>query len=288
MTARINIVAASLAAIAALSCLGDQLQWNAPGVCEQAVQAIGRQSLLISYCSQASEDRVELWLVRGLRIIDTPIQGLFEVLVLAKCLYRSQRAFSAGEFPVSDDQWTFDRVCDPGWFIEGIDLAYVYLHAGGSSFQCLGKVLELECRVGVETMVLPDDVMEKIGAGGSSGRHMSPLSIESTQERCPVPGRQRPPATGRSAELGATQGLAPPIMGDWRRESEIPPIAKPKGRSRGESNALWTPIATKRPTNDSPFGSPDCKHRQRAFRGRRGFAESCASGWEQHAADKEQ
>ena len=189
MIARITIVAASLAAIATSACVGDQLQWNAPSVCENAAQAIGRPSLLISYCSQADEDHVELWLVRGLRIVDTPVQGLFEVLVLAKCLYRSQRAFSSGEFPVSDDDWTFDRARDPRWFIAGIDLAYAYIHAGGNSFQCLGKVLELECRVGVETIVLPDDVMEKITTAGNSGRHMSLLSIESTQERCPVPGR---------------------------------------------------------------------------------------------------
>ena len=175
---RIIILVVSLATIGSSTCLADQLQWNALSVCEEAAQAIGRQSLLISYCSQANEDYVELWLVRGAYIVDTPAEGLFEVLVLAKCLYKSQRAFSAGEFPVSADQWGFNEVHDSGWFIERIDLAYVYTHTGDSSFQCLGKVLELECLVGVERISLPGDVMEKMMLRRSPNLHISLQSFD--------------------------------------------------------------------------------------------------------------
>ncbi len=189
MISRITILAVSLAAIATSSCLADQLQWNALSVCEDAMQRIGRHSLLISYCSQADEDYVELWLVRELKVVDTPVAGLFEVLVLAKCLYRSQRTFSSEEFPVSDNHWAFGEAHDPRWFAEGIDLAYVYIHAGGNSFQCLGKAIDLECHVGVETITLPNDVMEKIMVGRSSGRRISPQWIDSIQERYPVAGR---------------------------------------------------------------------------------------------------
>jgi len=109
---RTIILVVSLATIGSSTCLGDQLQWNALSACEEAVQAIGRESLLISYCSQANEDYIELWLVRGAYVIHTPAEGLFEVLVVAKRLYKSQKAFSSGEFPVSTDQWCFNEVRD--------------------------------------------------------------------------------------------------------------------------------------------------------------------------------
>lgn len=175
---RIIILVVSLATIGSWPCLADQLQWNALSVCEEAAQAIGRGSLLISYCSQANEDYVELWLVRGAYVVDTPAEGLFEVLVLAKRLYKSQSAFSAGQFPVSVDQWGFNEVHDFGWFVEGIDLAYVYIHTGGSSFHCLGMVLELECLVGVETITLPGDVMEKVMLRRSSRNYLSYHSFD--------------------------------------------------------------------------------------------------------------
>jgi len=157
---RITILVVSLATIGFSTCFGDQLQWNALSVCEEAAQAIGHESLLISYCSQANEDYVEVWLVRDLKVVDTPVPGLFEILILAKCLYSSHRAFSSEELSVSDENWTLNEVRDPRWFVEGIDLAYAYIHTGDGSFQCLGKVLELECLISVETISLPGDVIK--------------------------------------------------------------------------------------------------------------------------------
>lgn len=175
---RIIILVLLLAAIGSSTCLADQLQWNALTACKEAVQAIGRDSLLTSYCSQANEDYVELWLVRSAYVVHTPAEGLFEVLVLAKRLYKSQKAFSSGEFPVSADQWGFNEVRDSGWFVEGIDLAYVYIHTGDSSFQCLGRVLELECLVGVEMISLPGNVMGKMTPRKSPDHHVSLQSFD--------------------------------------------------------------------------------------------------------------
>ncbi len=156
------LLVVSLAAIGSSACLADQLQWNARSVCAEAAQAIGRESLVISYCSQADADYVEVWLVRGAYIVETSAEGLFEVFVLAKRLYRSQKAFSSVDFPVPTDRWRFNDIRNSGWTIEGIDLAYTYIYAGNGSFQCLGKVLELDCLVGVETIWLPSAVMRTL------------------------------------------------------------------------------------------------------------------------------
>ncbi|MEE8593054.1 MAG: hypothetical protein V3T03_02890 [Candidatus Bipolaricaulota bacterium] len=167
-----------LAVIGSSACLADQLQWNARSVCAEARQAISRESLLISYCSQANVDYVEVWLVRGAYIIETSAEGLFEVFVLAKPLYRSQKAFSSVDFPVPTDRWRFNDIRNSGWTIEGIDLAYTYIYTGNGSFQCLGKVLELDCHVGVETISLPGDVMETLMSRTRLGHNISLQSLE--------------------------------------------------------------------------------------------------------------
>ncbi|MFC2106671.1 hypothetical protein ACFLS0_07980 [Candidatus Bipolaricaulota bacterium] len=182
---RIIILVVSFAAIGSLACLADQLQWNALSVCKEAAQAIGHESLLVSYCSQANEDYVELWLVRGACVVETSAEGLFEVLVLAKRLYMSQEPFSAKQFPVPADQWRFNGIHGFGWVVEGIDMAYTYIYTGGSSFHCLGKVLELECLIGVETITLPAPVMEKVTTRRSSGYRMNLQSFDH------LPARQR-------------------------------------------------------------------------------------------------
>jgi len=185
-TTRILILVMLLAVIVAPSCLGDQLQWNDLVVCENAAQAIGRRALLVSYCSLADEDLVQLWLVRDLKIAATPIAGLYEVTVSARSLYKSIRPYSSREFPLPDDQWAFSKADDAGWCTEGIDLAYVYVHIGGGSFQCLGKLLKLDCVVEVESMALPDNVMEQLTAGRSPGCCMFPWSLSTAPKRSSV------------------------------------------------------------------------------------------------------
>ena len=153
-----------LAAIGSSACLADQLQWNDQTATQEAVQALVQESWVISYCSQADTDNVEVWLIRGITVADTSAEGLFEIKVLAKCLYQSQGSFAADEFPLPEDRWHFEQVHDSGWGIAGIDLAYTYVYTQDSSFQCLGKTLDLQCQIGVETITLPDELMEALEA----------------------------------------------------------------------------------------------------------------------------
>jgi hypothetical protein len=151
-------------AIGSFTCIADQLQWNDQIVSKRAVQALVQESWVISYCSQADSDNVQVWLIRGVSIADTSAEGLFEIKVLAKSLYQSQEAFAADEFPLSEDRWNFEPVTDSGWGIMGIDLAYMYVYTQDGSFQCLGKALDLQCQIGVETISLPDELMEALEA----------------------------------------------------------------------------------------------------------------------------
>ena len=153
-----------LAAIGSSVCLADQLQWNDQTATREAVQALVQESWVISYCSQADTDHVKVWLMRGVYVADTSAEGLFEIKVLAKCLYQSQESFAADEFPLPEDRWHFEQVHNSGWGIAAIDLAYTYVYTGGSSFQCLGKTLDLPCQIGVETITLPDELMEALEA----------------------------------------------------------------------------------------------------------------------------
>ncbi|MBE0635317.1 hypothetical protein IH601_04925, partial [Candidatus Bipolaricaulota bacterium] len=77
---------------------------------------------------------------------------------------QSQESFAAGEFPLPEDRWHFEQVHDSGWGIAGIDLAYMYVYTQDGSFQCLGKTLDLPCQIGVETITLPDELMEALEA----------------------------------------------------------------------------------------------------------------------------
>ena len=160
-----------LAAIGSTACLADQLQWNPLADCIEATRALVQESWVISYCSLADADTVEVWLIRSICIADTSAEGLFETKVLAKCLYQSQECLAAHEFPLPEDRWQFERDTDSNWGYTGIDLAYTYVYTQDGSFQCLGKALELPCQIGVETIRLPDELMEAM-------QRRSPLELE--------------------------------------------------------------------------------------------------------------
>ena len=161
-----------LALFASFECLADQLQWNDETASLRAVQALVQESWIISYCSLADTDTVQVWLIRGICVADTSAEGLFEVKVLAKCLYQSQESFAADEFPLPEGRWHFEQVTDSGWGFVGIDLAYTYVYTHDNSFQCLGKALDLPCQIGVEIIRLPDELMETL-------QRRSPLELES-------------------------------------------------------------------------------------------------------------
>ena len=186
---RIATFAAFLTLSVAWACVGDQLQWNTLCACNAAAKVIAAQPFLISYCSQADNDHVELWLVRDQEIAATSVPGFYEVIVSARSLYRSDRMYSSSEFPISDDQWSFGEVKDASWFNKGIDLAYVYIHLGGGSFRCLGRVLGVDCTVGVEILHLPDDLMEQFAGAREVEHYALPWSLDVPSARSPFTSR---------------------------------------------------------------------------------------------------
>ena len=149
------------AATCASACLADQLQWNSPAVCEEAVREIGSRAFLISYCSLAGQDYVQLWLVQDAWVAETSAQRLYEVNVCARQLYESRILLSPEDFPLPNAPSLFREVRHGRWFQGGIDLAYTYIHTGANAFRCLGSVMGLECLVGVETIKLPPRVMKR-------------------------------------------------------------------------------------------------------------------------------
>jgi hypothetical protein len=169
-------------------CSGDQLQWNPFSVCRDAARVITRLPILVSFCSLADEDYVELWLVRDLHAAATSTSGLYEIIVSAERLYRSDCAFSSEDFPVPEEQWSYHKTEGFIWSAVGVDLAYVYVYVGGRSFQCLGQVLGLSCTVEVDTIRLPDPVMAEIAARlGTTCRPAQRLL--DVFDRCPQFGR---------------------------------------------------------------------------------------------------
>jgi hypothetical protein len=163
--ARIVVLVVLLQLVFSGLCVGDQYQWSPLSVCEDAAWMVARLPFIVSYCSLADEDYVELWVVRNLQVATTPIPDLYELVASAERLYRSDRAFSSDEFPVPREQWTFhDESDDVNRIAVGVDLAYVYVYVGGGSFRCLAQLLGLPCVVEVETIRLPDRVLGEIAA----------------------------------------------------------------------------------------------------------------------------
>jgi len=158
---KIITLAIVLVAVTTASCLADQLAWNSRGTCEEAVKSIGQDSILLSYCSLCSNEHVEVWLAKGIIVAPTVTQGLFQVNVLGIRLYRSQEAFQENKY---SEPVQYEAVTEEGparWFITGIDLAYVYVPTNGGSFRCLGKVINRECSINVDTISLPYQLLQQ-------------------------------------------------------------------------------------------------------------------------------
>ena len=155
------ILAIVLVAVTTMSCLADQLAWNSRHTCEEAAKNIKQNSILLSYCSLCSNEHVEVWLVKGINIAATVTQGLFEVNVFGIRLYRSQEAFLGNKYSESLEYAAILGRGRARWFITGIDLAYVYVPTSSGSFRCLGKVIERECSINVDTISLPHQVLEQ-------------------------------------------------------------------------------------------------------------------------------
>jgi len=161
LMSKIVILAIVLVAITTMSCFADQLAWNSRGTCEEAVKSIGQGSILLSYCSLCSNDHVEVWLVRGIIVSPTVTQGLFEVNVLGKRLYRSNEAFQESDHSEAVEYQAVTGEEPARRFITSIDLAYVYVSASDGSFRALGKVIKRECSINVDTISLPPKLLQQ-------------------------------------------------------------------------------------------------------------------------------
>ena len=188
-SARIAVLAVLLQLAFAGHCVGDQHQWNPFLVCREAAETIAARPLLVSYCSLADEDYVEFLAARSQRIVATPSPELYELIVSGERLYRSDCAFSSGEFPVSKEQWTFHEETEGAhWFSLGVDLAYVYVQVAGGTFRCLAQLLDLPCVVAVETIRLPDHVLDEVVARHGIKCLLTAWPL-SPFGRCPCSGR---------------------------------------------------------------------------------------------------
>jgi len=173
-----GLLAVLMAFVLALPCTGDQLQWAPLSVCRAAAKVISRPSLLVSYCSQAEKDGVELWSITDLSVAATPCGGLYELNVTAIPRYRSDRAYSSAEFPITEWCWSFHEIETGAPYRVGVDLAYVYIHLGGGSFRCLATVLGLDCIVAVETLHLPEYVMNGLATRCAAEQVKSPSPLD--------------------------------------------------------------------------------------------------------------
>jgi len=158
---KMTMLAIVLVAVATVSGLADQLAWNSREACEEAAKTISRNSILLSYCSCCDNEHVEVWLVKGIIVAPTVTQGFFQVNVFGIRLYRSKEAFRETQY---SEPVEYEAVTGEGparWFVTGIDLAYVYVPTSKGAFRCLGKVIERECSINVDTISLPHQLLEQ-------------------------------------------------------------------------------------------------------------------------------
>ena len=156
------IVAVLLVVVVTLLCFADQLAWNRRPICEDAAEVIRRNPILISYCSCCDDEHVEVWLVKRVVVATTSTEGFFEVNVFGRRLYKSNKAFREKQYlePVEYEAVTGDE--SSRWFLEGIDLAYVYVPTGNGAFRCLAKIMKRDCDVNVDMIKLPPQLVDKI------------------------------------------------------------------------------------------------------------------------------
>ena len=99
--------------------------------------------------------------MKGIIVVPTATQGLFEVNVFGIRLYRSKEAFRETKYSEPVEYEAFTGEGPARWFVTGIDLAYVYVPTSKGAFRCLGKVIERECSINVDTISLPHQLLEQ-------------------------------------------------------------------------------------------------------------------------------
>jgi hypothetical protein len=162
------VVAMSLISVA---CRADQLAYNSLDISRRAAQEIKPDSILISYCSRCDDQAVEVWQVQKAVVTTTDERRYFEVQVFGKRLYRSKKKFDRGKYKEPVEYRKFHSQPPVGrWFLEGIDLAYVYVPESNGGFRNLARVLGLEAKIRVEKINLPPDLLPELQRDISSSR----------------------------------------------------------------------------------------------------------------------
>lgn len=137
----------------------DQLQWNSRADTDRAVQVLSPGSLVVSYCSEANLDHVEVWRVIAAVPTPTVVEGYWETQVFAKRLLSSKEPVVRGTYrePLAFARAQPKRSRHPNsdvHVLAAVDFAYVYVRTGDNVFVCLGRTLGLPCEVSVDTIRL--------------------------------------------------------------------------------------------------------------------------------------
>ena len=156
------VIACMIALFATSTCFADQLAWNSREICEESAMAIKRNSILISYCSLCDNEYVEIWLVKKVIVGTTAVHNLFQVNIFGKRMYKSKKAFQEKQYFEPVDYESIAHDDSSQWFLEGIDLAYIYVPTVNGSFLCLGKMMQYDCDVNVEIINLPSKIIDNI------------------------------------------------------------------------------------------------------------------------------
>lgn len=146
---RCCLILFGLVLVCSLTSVADQLQWNSREICERAVVAVKQAAWIVSYCSLCDDEPAEIWSVKGVMVVPTGVDDLYEVVVSGARLGRVSHGVSGFAPGVS-------REC--AWISTGIDLAYTYVLTDDGTLRPLGRILGLPCRVGVEAIELPEHV----------------------------------------------------------------------------------------------------------------------------------
>ncbi len=138
----------------------DQLQWNSRADTDRALERLQPGTIVISYCSEANTDHVEVWRVIAAVPTPTVVDGYWETQVFAKRLLSSKEPVVRGTYrePIAFAPAKPKRSRHPSsdlHVLAPVDFAYVYVQVNHNVFACLGQTLGLPCEVSVESIRLP-------------------------------------------------------------------------------------------------------------------------------------
>lgn len=140
-------------------CIADQLSWVSRVDAEAAVAVVQREIkkrnlssepyYMVSYCSQCDPRAIEVWEVKKAVTVAIPDTDYFQMQVFGRCVLRSRERIRGWKYQEPID---FDVVSsgEGEWFLARTDMAYLYIMSTDGSFHCLGKTLQLDCKVRVE------------------------------------------------------------------------------------------------------------------------------------------